>query len=249
MKSFLLIAITITALLLPGMANLPDAAAAFDDPNIKSLHESVNSMRDKAEKGDPEAQNGLGMINLYGFGGAQDLVAAKAWFEKAANQGYPEAIVQLGSLYENGTGVEKDVVKAAASYRKAAALNYPQARFRLGLLYIDGLGVVKSEAEGEKLLRSACDNGYRTSCGLLMWRDNKLSEARAAFNLQCQAGDQLACGFQAQLGPALASDGGVQGESENKGMGIYLVIGLVLVGLLIFWLIRNDPGEDEEKSV
>lgn len=249
MKSFLLIAITISALLLPGKGNLPDAAAAFDDPNIKALHESVNSMRDKAEKGDPEAQNGLGMINLYGFGGAQDLVAAKAWFEKAANQGYPEAIVQLGSLYENGMGVEKDVAKAAASYRKAADLNYPQGRFRLGLLYFDGTGVDKNEAEGEKLLRSACDNGYRTSCGVLMLRENKLAEARAAFNLQCQAGDQLACGFQAQLGPALAGEEAAQAGSGDKGMGIYLVIGLVLVGLLIFWLIRNDPGEDEEKSV
>lgn len=63
------------------------------------------------------------------------------------------------------------------------------------------------------------------------------------------AGDQLACGFQAQLGPALAGEDGVQDGGGDKGMGIYLVIGLVLVGLLIFWLIRNDPGEDEEKSV
>lgn len=250
MKNYLLI--TINVLLLLGVGKLPIAVAAgFDDPNIKALHESVNSMRTKAEKGDPEAQNGLGMINLYGFGGAQDLVAAKDWFEKAANQGYPEAIVQLGSLYENGMGVEKDVAKAAASYRKAAELNYPQGRFRLGLLHLDGVGVAKNEAEGEKLLRSACDNGYRTSCGVLLWRENKLAEARAAFNLQCQAGDQLACGFQAQLGPALAGEEGNQGAGAGRGhgLGIYLVIGLVLVGLLIFWLIRNDPGDDEEKSV
>lgn len=46
MKSFLLIAITISALLSPVTGKLPDAAAAFDDPNIKALHESVNSMRE-----------------------------------------------------------------------------------------------------------------------------------------------------------------------------------------------------------
>lgn len=252
MKNNLLIVITISTMLFLGGWKLPDAGAAgFDDPNVKALHATVDSMRLKAEKGDPEAQNGLGMINLYGFGGNQDLVAAKGWFEKAASQGYPEAIVQLGSLYENGMGVERDITKAVELYRKAADLSYPQGRFRLGLLLLDGTGVTKNVAEGEKLLRSACDNGYRTSCGILMWRENKLAEARAAFNLQCQAGDQLACGFQAQLGPALAGEeAGPAGTDKGQGgMGIYLVIGLVLVGLLIFWLIRTDPGDDEEKSV
>lgn len=102
------------------------------------------------------------MINLYGFGGAQDLVAAKAWFEKAANQGYPEAIVQLGSLYENGIGVEKDVAKAAASYRKAADLNYPQGRFRLGLLYFDGTGVDQTKPRA----KSCCARPVTTAIEL-----------------------------------------------------------------------------------
>jgi hypothetical protein len=250
MKNNIFVTITIGTLLFLSAGKLPNAGATgFDDPNIKALHDSVDSMRGKAERGDPEAQNGLGMINLYGFGGKQDLSAAKSWFEKAANQGYPEAIVQLGNIYENGMGVEKDVAKAVALYRKAADLNYPQARFRLGLLQLNGTGMIKNEIEGVKLLRAACDNGYRTSCGVLMWRENKLDEALAAFNLQCQAGDQLACGFQAQLAPSLAGgEGGRKGRDGQGGVGIYLVIGLVLVGLLIFWLIRNDPGDDEKKA-
>jgi hypothetical protein len=252
MKNNLLVAISISTLLFLGAGTLSIAGAAgFDDPSVKALHESVDSMRAKAEKGDPEAQNGLGMINIFGFGGAQDLGAARGWFEKAADQGYPEAMVQLGNLYENGLGVEKDVAKAVALYGKAAGLNHPHGRFRLGLLQLGGIGMAKNETEGEKLLRSACDNGEQTSCGVLRWRENKLAEARAAFNTQCQTGDQLACGFLAQLGPAGAGEE-VGGGSSNKGqggVGIYLVIGLVLVGLLIFWLIRNDPGDDEEKGV
>lgn len=57
MKSNLLIAMIICTLLLLGAGELPIAVAAgFDDPNIEALHEYVDSMRVKAEKGDPEAQ-------------------------------------------------------------------------------------------------------------------------------------------------------------------------------------------------
>lgn len=251
-RNLLIFFFTISALLFFGPGKLSVAVAVgFDDPNVKALHDSVDLMRTKADQGDPEAQNGQGMISLYGFGGAQDFVVARAWFEKAANQGYPEAMVQLGNIYEKGLGVVLDAGKAAVWYQKAAELRYPQGQFRLGLLHFEGAGVAKNETEGEKLLRSACDNGYRTSCGLLMWKDNKLAEARAAFTLECQAGDQSACGFLAQLGQVGAEDEVDPGKGRDKGkggVGLYLVFGLVLVGLLIFWLIRNDPGDDEGKS-
>lgn len=242
---------TIAIALLLGAGDLPTAGAVeFDDPNVAALHKSVNETRLKAEKGYPQAQTGMGMINLYGFGGDQDLAAARSWFEKAAGQGYPEAMVQLGNLYENGLGVARDPAKALPLYRQAADLNYPQGRFRLGLLYLGGVGVAKDENEGQKLLAAACENGYRTACGFLMWRENKIDEARAAFNLQCQAGDQLACEFQAQLGPVVAGGEPVQmtRDKGKGGVGLYLIIGMVLVGLLIFWLIRHDPGSEEEKS-
>lgn len=241
------IMITVVLLFAPGKSFA--ATPVFEDPSVKALHESVNSLRAKADKGDPEAQTGQGMINLYGFGGKQDYIAAKGWFEKAANQGYPEAMVQLGSIYEEGSGVDRDIDKAVVWYKKAADLNYPQARFRLGMLHYTGAGVAKSDAEGDKLLRVACDNGYRTSCGVLLWRENKVEEARSAFKLQCQAGDQLACGFEGQLPPASEAAQIENGDKGQGGVGIYLVIGLVLVGLLIFWLIRNDPGEEEGKGV
>jgi TPR repeat protein len=250
MKRNLLIVIVGIAAMCLNSGELPVARAAkFDDPSVRALHESVDDMRAKAAKGDPQAQTGQGMISLYGFGGTQDLAAARSWFEKAANQGYPEAIARLANLYENGAGVEKDAAKAVALYRKAAELHYPQAEFHLGLLYLDGIGVAKDEVQGDKLLQSACDSGYQVSCGVLKWRADKLDEARTVFDVQCQAGDQLACGFLAQIPADLKGDGGqVENRDKRKGgVGIYLIIGLVLVGLLIYWLIRNDPGEEEGK--
>lgn len=252
MKINYFIVVIISALLFFGAGELPTAGAAnFDDPTVKAMHQSVNDMRVKAEKGDPVAQNGLGMISFYGFGGTQDFAAAKGWFEKAANQGYPEAMVQLGNLFENGLGVEKDVAKAVLLYLQAAGLNDPHGQFRLAVLQIEGIGLARDEAEGEKLLRSACDGGYQTSCGVLMWRENKIDEARAVFIRRCESGDQLACGLLAQLGQAVAGEADRPGEVRDQvlgGWGIFLVIGVVLGGLLIFWLLRKGPGDDEEKG-
>lgn len=248
MKNRLAMVGALAILLLFGAGGKIVLAAGFDDPSVRALHNSVNDLPAKAESGDPQAQTGMGMISLFGFGGKQDFATAKKWFQKAVDQGYPEAMVQLGNIYENGLGGESDPVRAMNLYRQASELNYPQGRFRLGLLVFNGIGTSKDEAEGTKLLRSACDNGYRTSCGMLMWQENKIVEARSEFTLQCQAGDQLACDFLSQLGTAGGNEAVATAEPEKGGrMWIYLAIGLVLVGLLIFWLVRNDSGEEEGK--
>jgi len=224
-------------------------AAGFDDPNVRAMHDMVNNLPAKAASGDPQAQTGMGMISLYAFGGKQDFATAKNWFQKAADQGYPEAMVQLGNLYENGLGVENDPARAMDLYRRASELNYPPGRFRLGLLYMGESGGDSKKDEGMKLLRSACDNGYRTSCAMLLWQENKITEARSEFNIQCQSGDRVACDFLTQLGPAADNEVAVNAEAGHGGrMWVYLGIGLVLVGLLVFWLIRNDSGEEEGKA-
>ncbi len=249
MKNNLLMLGALAILLLVSKGEGISQAAEFDDPNVRALHNTVNSLPVKAENGDPQAQTGMGMISLYGFGGTPDFAAAHKWFQKAADQGYPEAMVQLGNLYETGLGVATDPVKAVSLYKQASELNYPQGRFRLALLLLAGNGVGKDEAEGTKMLRSACDNGYRTSCGMLMWQENKLVDARSEFTLQCQAGDQLACEFLAQLGPGTTNEAVANPEQGQGGsIWVYLAIGLVLVGLLIFWLVRNDSGEEEGKA-
>ncbi|NTV13421.1 MAG: sel1 repeat family protein [Desulfobulbaceae bacterium] len=252
MKNKILMVGALAILLLVGKPGSICFATSFDDPNVSAMHNTVNALPGKAENGDPQAQTSMGMISLFGFGGSQDYATAKKWFQMAADQGYPEAMVQLGNLYENGFGVENDPVKAMNFYKQASELNYPQGRFRLGLLYFGGIGVSKNEVEGAKLLHSACDNGYRTSCGMLQWQDNKISEARSEFTLQCQAGDQLACSFLAQLGPGEGGTEGAkaeQGQQQGGRIWIYLAIGLVLVGLLVFWLIRNDSAVEEGKKV
>jgi len=248
MKNKLLFVCALASMMMLGFGAKIVTATEFDDPNVRAMHSMVNNLPTKAESGDPQAQTGMGMISLYAFGGKQDFATARQWFQKAADQGYPEAMVQLGNIYENGLGQNTDPVKALNLYKQASELNYPQGRFRLGMLFLNGIGTEKNVDQGMKLLRSACDNGYRTSCGWLLWQENKLTDARSEFNIQCQAGDRVACDFMAQLGPGSGNEDGGKAESGQGGrIWIYLVIGLIFVGVLIFWLIRNDSEEEERK--
>lgn len=247
MKRHLLLFGALTMVLLFGTGGSIVTGAGFDDPNVKAMHDMVNGLNAKAERGDPKSQNDLGMINLFGFGGNQDLATARGWFQKAADQGYPESMVQLGNIYENGLGIKADPAKALELYKKATDLKHPQGMFRLGLLYLNGTGVTANEGEADKLFRQGCAGGYQTSCGLVLLRENKNAEARVAFTKQCRDGDQMACVILEQLGPedAGAQAGTVVQPERKGGIGIYLVIGLLLVGILIFWLIRTDPDKEE----
>ena len=79
--------------------------------------EAIQSLRDAAEKGEPEAQYKLGVCYANGDGVEKDLKQAAYWWRKAAEQGFAPAQLNLGFCYYNGEDVEKDL-KQAAYYRK-----------------------------------------------------------------------------------------------------------------------------------
>ena len=53
----------------------------------------LDEIRERADKGDAEAQNRLGEIYAIGQGVEQDRVEASRWFRRAAMQGEPERSV------------------------------------------------------------------------------------------------------------------------------------------------------------
>ncbi|MBR0796727.1 sel1 repeat family protein [Bradyrhizobium jicamae] len=75
-----------------------------------------------------EAQYQLGMMLAEGKGGAQDDVAARALFEKAATQNHPGALERMGAFAAAGRGGPKDGDAAKAYYERAAALGDEDAR-------------------------------------------------------------------------------------------------------------------------
>ena len=65
-----------------------------------------------AQKGDPAAENVLGLRYATGEGVKLDEKAAVVWFTKAAEQGNVPAQSKLGSIYFSGRGVPQDLNRA-----------------------------------------------------------------------------------------------------------------------------------------
>ena len=67
----------------------------------------------KAEQGDAEAQNRLGVFYSIGLGVPEDDAETVRWFRLAAEQGDASAAqYSLGVMYNNGEGVPQDFVQA-----------------------------------------------------------------------------------------------------------------------------------------
>ncbi|MCA6121512.1 sel1 repeat family protein [Bradyrhizobium sp. WSM 1704] len=82
----------------------------------------------KAAETNAEAQYQLGMMLAEGKGGAQDDVAARALFEKAAAQNHPGALERMGAFAQAGRGGPKDSDAAKGYYERAAALGDEDAK-------------------------------------------------------------------------------------------------------------------------
>src|ERR1700680_2903914 len=66
------------------------------------------NVRQRAERGDAEAQYTLGHDYLVGAGVPQSQKQGAEWYAAAAAQGLAQAQFALGYLYEQGEGVGKD---------------------------------------------------------------------------------------------------------------------------------------------
>lgn len=121
-----------------------------------------NDLVSLANRGDPAAQNALGLKYAGGLDGTPlDESKAVEWYKKAANQGFAKAETNLGDMYFYGRGgLSKDLAQAGSWYQKAAQQDFPDAQYRLGFMYENGVGVNKDVRHAVSLYRSAADGGY-----------------------------------------------------------------------------------------
>jgi uncharacterized protein len=122
-----------------------------------------------AEKGDPLAQNRVGVCYARGWGVATNWVEAARWWRRAAEQGLPMAEYSLGYCYAAGQGVPKDETEAMRWWHKAAAQDLAVAQYSLGYHYSKGQGVRKDEPEAVKWYRKAADSGLTNAFNNLAW--------------------------------------------------------------------------------
>jgi TPR repeat protein len=102
---------------------------------------NAGALRQRAERGEADAQYRLGTVYEYGRGVHRDDAEALKWYVRAARQGYDDAQYRLGVMYDNGWGVAIDDRRAAAWYRDAAEQGHALAQHDLAFMYFAGTGV------------------------------------------------------------------------------------------------------------
>jgi Sel1 repeat/Caspase domain len=127
--------------------------------------ETTRRYRERAAKGDPDAQFQLAYLYDFGQGGLpKDEREAARLYKLAADQGNAQGQANLGVDYEKGLGgLPKDEREAARLYKLAADQGNAQGQANLGAVYEKGLGgLPKDEREAARLYKLAADQGAAT---------------------------------------------------------------------------------------
>lgn len=126
---------------------------------------NANSIFEKANSGDAEAQFILGSMYVRGIEVGKDINKAIIWFTKAAQQGHSNAQTALGMIYyykdssNKDSGIKQDIKKAIKWFMKAADQGNSVAQFHLGLIYVEGEDIKQDYNEAMKWFRKAALSG------------------------------------------------------------------------------------------
>ena len=141
------------------------------------LSKLAKGWRKGAVKGNAEDQHQLAGCYDNGCEGVKrDLVAATAWWHKAAELEHVGAQLSLGACYARGAGVERNFELAATFYRKAAEAGHAAGQGLLGGCYSIGRGVQRNEALAVEWWEKAATGGdadSQASLGLCYMRGKR----------------------------------------------------------------------------
>ncbi|MBQ0023409.1 MAG: sel1 repeat family protein [Prevotellaceae bacterium] len=125
---------------------------------ILPINISAQSLKEKAESGDKEAQ--------YKYARSlEDVDKKKAfqWCMKSAEQGYAPAQCSLGYYYGKGQGIDKNYEQAVYWYRKSAEQGNETAQYNLGVCYSNGQGIDKNYEQAVYWYRKSAERGYASA--------------------------------------------------------------------------------------
>jgi len=121
-----------------------------------------------AEKGDPQAAFGVGLLYDLGQGLEQNAAAAYTWYLRAAEEGFVPAQFNIGIMYDSGLGTARNATNAAAWYATAAAHGHARAAYNLALLYATGDGVPRNVEVAKAWFAAAAAHGLSAASGKLV---------------------------------------------------------------------------------
>ena len=101
------------------MKKLILSAGLFLTTLFYAQNTDIKTLIQKANQGNAEAQNNLGVAYYNGEGVEQSYSKAVYWCQNSAEQGNADAQYNLGVAYYNGEGVDKSYSKTVYWLRKA----------------------------------------------------------------------------------------------------------------------------------
>lgn len=115
-----------------------------------------------ADRGDIQAQYGLGLLHYQGARGLNmQYDRALHYFSRAADAGNNYAMAYLGKLYlEGGPYVKQDNATALRYFKMAAEKSNPIGQAGMGIVYFYGSGIEKSYAKALQYFQLSADQGY-----------------------------------------------------------------------------------------
>ena len=115
-----------------------------------------------ADRGDIQAQYGLGLLHYQGARGLNmQYDKAFHYFSRAAESGNNYAMAYLGKLYlEGGPHVKQDNATAMRYFKMAADKGNPIGQAGLGTIYFYGSGVERDYAKALKFFQLSADQNY-----------------------------------------------------------------------------------------
>lgn len=134
-----------------------------DLQDVPSDDESINALREAAEKGDAKAQYDLAQRLMMGAGVEQDCEQAVKWLRMSARKGYAAAQNELGVWYVKGYCVQPDETEGLRWVQKAAEQGHADGLYHLGVFYLNGTGVDTSDSEAAKWFLKAAKAGDETA--------------------------------------------------------------------------------------
>ena len=119
----------------------------------------VKEMRAKAEGGDGEAMQWMGVSYTYGQSVAKDDAQARAWFERSAAARNPKGLASFSHCLVSGIGGPQDISFGLVNLTEAAGLGSDNAALLLGQAFLDGNhGLPKDPVRARYWLKKVVDD-------------------------------------------------------------------------------------------
>lgn len=142
------------------------AAALSAAPSLQAS--PLDSIRSRADQGDPEAIYRLAYLTDTGYDGMKpDTLLSTDLYRRAAEAGYAPAQNYLGFRLYNGDGVDRDIEQGMHWISLAAQQGDPRAASNLGWLLMTGDDVVRDYEKARYWLTKAAEAGLSPAISML----------------------------------------------------------------------------------